>query len=499
MEILRTNKITKIFPGVIALDSVSISFDSGQIHCIIGENGAGKSTLIKCITGLYEPECGEIFIDGQNVNDKKNLFKKIAYVPQEIDLFEHLSVAENLFMPYESKVNNKLINQRKLENLAKPILSDFSINVSPDDLVKNISVSSQQLLQIARAIIRDNYDVLLLDEPTTSLTTEDTKILFKIIRGIKKEGKAVVFISHKLEEIFEIGDVITVFRNGKKVAFSNLSEIDIPTIIKQMTGRDIKQEVKFYSERVQEEVILEVKKLCGKKFNKIDFELHKGEILGFAGLVGAGRSELLQAIFGYLSIYSGEVFLNGQRLKPNAPYESVERGLIYIPEERKKQGILPMLSVRENISVLTLKNLLDKGIISKNKELKLAEDMIGTYKIKTSDTEKEIRYLSGGNQQKVIIGRTMCSAPQVIIFDEPTKGIDVGTKVEIYKLMKILAEEGLGIILISSEMEEVIKCSNRVITLYEGKKIQEFSYDIDKEEILSSIIGVKKNGGCVCE
>ena len=303
MNILEAKNITKMFPGVIALDSVDIAFELGEIHAIIGENGAGKSTLIKCLTGVYEPEEGEILIGGKNAMKNKNLFNKIAYVPQEIDLFGYMSVAENLFIPYEKSGIKGTVNQKELEERAISVLEKFSIPVKPGDLVKDISISSQQLLQIARATVHEDYEVLMLDEPTTSLTSKDTEILFDIVKKIKKENKAIIFISHKLEEIFQLADVITVFRNGKKVAYSELKDVDNNWVIRQMTGRELDQNEYFYSEKISDEVLLEVNNLTGEYFTDVSFSLRKGEILGFSGLVGAGRSELMQAIFGYLPVY----------------------------------------------------------------------------------------------------------------------------------------------------------------------------------------------------
>ena len=474
-----------------ALDSVDVSFEPGEIHCIIGENGAGKSTLIKCLTGVYEPETGEVLVNGEDAMKNKALFGKVAYVPQEIDLFGYMSVTENLFLPFEKSGIRGTVNQKELQKRAVPILEKFRIPVKPDELVKDISVSSQQLLQIARATVHEDYDVLMLDEPTTSLTTRDTQILFDIVKEIQKENKAIIFISHKLEEIFALGDVITVFRNGKKVAYSRLDEIDIPWVIKQMTGRELNQDQVFYSDKVSDEILLEVNNLTGERFTDISFQLKKGEILGFSGLVGAGRSELMQAIFGYLPVYSGNVRLDGKDWKLGDTNYSVNHGFIYLPEERKKQGILPVLSIRENISISVLDDLKSGINISRRKEDELAQRVIETYDVKTPGADKEIQFLSGGNQQKVIIGRAMSCNPKVLVFDEPTKGIDVGTKAEIYRLMKELAEEkGIGIILISSEMEEIKKCSNRIIALYEGKMAGEYDAKADKEEILGAIIGV---------
>lgn len=491
MKVLEAKNITKQFPGVIALDQVDVTFELGKIHCIIGENGAGKSTLIKCLTGVYIPEQGEVLIDGKDALKNKVLFKKIAYVPQEIDLFDNMSVAENLFIPYEQSGITRMVNQKELERRALPLLKKFRIDVRPDELVRDISISDQQLLQVARATVHEDYEVLLLDEPTTSLTTNDSKVLFDIINEIKNENKAIVFISHKLDEMFALGDEITVFRNGKNVAHSEISTVDADWIIMKMTDKKLDQEERFQSHRVTDEVVLKVDNLTGERFQNISFELKKGEILGFTGLVGAGRSELMQAIFGYLPVYSGTVEYMGKDWKTGDTHYAVRNGFIYLPEERKKQGILPVLSVRENITMSMLDELKSGFGISNKKEQEVVAEVIETYEIKTSDAEKQIQFLSGGNQQKAIIGRAMKSNPQVLVFDEPTKGIDVGTKTEIYRLMKKLAESGIAIILISSEMEEIKKCSNRIIALYEGEKVVEYDEHADKEQILSAIIGVK--------
>ena len=493
MSVLEAKNISKKFPGVLALDSVDISFEPGEIHAVIGENGAGKSTLIKCLTGVYIPEEGEVLVEGRNAIKNKDLFKKVAYVPQEIDLFKHMTVAENLFMPFEKFDIKGTINQRELGKKALPILEKFNIPVSPSDLVKDISVSSQQLLQIARAVSNVDYEVLMLDEPTTSLTVKDTKILFDIVKRIASENKAVVFISHKLEEIFELCDVITVFRNGKRISYAKISEVDDGWIVKQMTGREKVLDQKFYSEKVSNENIMEVKKLSGERFHEVSFNLRRGEILGFTGLVGAGRSELMQAILGILPIYSGEIIFEGEPWKKGDSNWSVSKGYIYLPEERKKDGILPMLSIRENISITALDSLRSGLGLSRTKEQDLADDIIKLYDIKTPDADKQIQFLSGGNQQKVIIGRSMNAKPKVLVFDEPTKGIDVGTKIEIYKLMKRLAEEEqIGIIMISSEMEEIMKCSNRIIALYDGHNAGEYNASTDDRILLGAIIATDK-------
>ena len=494
-KVLEAKNVTKVFPGVVALDSINVSFEPGKVHCLVGENGAGKSTLIKCLTGVYEPERGEIKIDGEDAQKHKKLFEKVAYVPQEIDLFFDMSVAENLFIPYERSGIKGMVNQKKLNEMALPIMKKFNIKSAPDTLVRDIPVSQQQLLQIARATVFEEYEVLMLDEPTTSLTTDDAKSLFETIEQLKAEGKAIVFISHKLEEVFSLGDTITVFRNGKQVAEVEASEVDVPWVVTNMTGHALDESETFMSEGVSDEVILEVNNLSGEQFKNASFNLKRGEIIGFSGLVGAGRSELLQAVFGYLPAVSGEVKFFGEDWKLGDTSASVDNGMFYLPEERRQQGILADLSVKDNTVISKLNKLLKGGLISAKEENKSAAESVERYNVKTPTIKKEIKFLSGGNQQKVIIARAMSCEPRILIFDEPTKGIDVGTKTEIYRLMKKIAEEeGAGIILISSEMNEILKCSNRIYTMYDGKIVGEFDKNATGEQILHSILGLGKDG-----
>ncbi|WP_311491889.1 sugar ABC transporter ATP-binding protein [uncultured Anaerococcus sp.] len=477
--------ITKIFPGVIALDDVSIQFEKGKVHAIIGENGAGKSTLIKCLTGVHSPTKGEILLCGKEAKLNDIEFKKVAYVPQEINLFENMSVSENLFMPYEGNT----INFKRINSDAKPILKKFKIDVVPNELVKNISVSQKQLLQIARACTNSDFHTILFDEPTTSLSEKDTENFFEIIKELKSQSKAIVFISHKLEEIFRISDVVSIFRNGKNIGVHDVSGINEDFIIKEMTGKNINYNEDFSSKNVQEDVILEVHNITGKMFRDISFNLKRGEILGFSGLVGAGRTELMQSIFGYLKFVDGYYVLDGEKISESNTTDSVNRGLIYLPEERKQQGIFSHLSVRENISVALSDLIVKYGFVVNKLEKQLVDNIISEYNIKTASKESIISYLSGGNQQKVIIGRSMYTNPKVLIFDEPTKGIDIGTKTEIYKLMKGLAEKGISIIIISSEMDELIKCSNRIITLHDGEIVSQFDKPFEREKLMKAILG----------
>ena len=496
MQVMEARKITKRFPGVVALKDVDIGFELGKIHCILGENGAGKSTLIKVLTGVYMPDEGAVIIDGKDPVEDPSLFDYVAYVPQELDLFGSMTVADNLFIPFEkSGITDKLLSRKKIEDLARPWLEKFHMTVEPDQLVQDISVSEQQLLQIARAVIHEKAKFIMLDEPTTSLTTTDTERLFAVVRELKQAGKGIIFISHKLEEVFALGDEITVLRNGEKVAYASIQDVDIPWVIRQMAGRDVSQDGNFIPQCEPGEVLLDVEGLSGERFENVSFQLRSGEILGMSGLVGAGRSEVMQAIFGYLPVWAGKATVNGKPWKFGDTHYSVSNGLIYLPEERKKQGILPFMGGKDNLTITLLDNLKSGPLISPGKEKGLSGEIVDAYDIKISSLDQLIMNLSGGNQQKAIIGRSMFCHPKVLVFDEPTKGIDVGTKTEIYKLMKKHAEEsGVGIILISSEMEEVLKCSNRILAMYNGRIIREFSAEeADKESVLNAIMGIRQD------
>ncbi len=484
--------IRKTFPGVVALDNINIRLELGKVHCIVGENGAGKSTLIKILTGVYHPEQGSLSIFGQDAFKQRQLFRKIAYVPQEIDLLPSLTVAENLFIPFNADVyRNKIVRAKVLERQAAPVLERFHIKARPSDIVGKIPISEQQLLQIAHAIVNKSSEIILLDEPTTSLVSNDIKILFEVIEELKKSNKAVVFISHKLEEVFAVGDEVTVLRNGMQVGNALVAETSIAWVIEKMVGQEIDPTAKYRPTGIGSTTVLKVNDITGKGFRNISFELKEGEILGLAGLVGAGRSEIVQGIFGYKPFWSGSIELFGKRITSPNPATSIRNGVLYLPEARKQQGIFPYLPVLENISVILLEMLKALFLISGAKEARVGADVMRAYNIKAESLAQKIIFLSGGNQQKVIIGRAMYRKPRILIFDEPTKGIDVGAKTEIYRLMKEIAErERISIILISSEIDEVMKCSNRILVIYNGEKAGEFpTTDADRTDIISAMIG----------
>ncbi len=460
---------------------------------MVGENGAGKSTLVKILTGVEAPDAGEILIKGVRASQNAHVFDKIAYVPQELTLFPDLTVAENLFMPFsKSGLTAKFLTQHKLNKAALPFLEAFALPAEPSQKVRMLSVSDQQLLQLARAATKRDLEILILDEPTTSLTNRETDRLFEIIRRLRKQGKGIVFISHKLEEILGLGDFVTVLRNGEKVGESEMSKIDSPWIVGRMCGEELDLEENCQPAAQESSTILSVSNLSGEHFRNVSFSLQRSEVLGFAGLVGAGRSEVMQTLYGFVPKTSGSAVLEGRPWKFKDTNWAVRHGVIYLSEERKLHGILPSESVRHNIGISLLKQTAPQFLISGRREKLLVKSIVADYDIRTPSIEDAIMHLSGGNQQKAIVGRSMAIRPKILIFDEPTKGIDIRTKTYIYHLVKRLAEdERLGIILISSELEELLKCANRIITMYAGAISGQFqTRTTTREQLLKSIIGI---------
>ena len=491
MAYLDAEGLGREYPGVRALDSVDLALELGRVHILAGENGAGKSTLVKILTGALPQSSGTLRIDGRDPATHPELYKTIAYVPQELTLFANMSVAENLFLPYGRTGHRGLIFQRRaIERDAQPYLDRFGITAQPSDLVRTISVPEQQLLQIARASTNQTMKVLVLDEPTSALTRTEVDRVFNVIRDFRDGQHAIVFISHKMDEIFDIGDDYTVLRNGRKVGAGRMAETDAGDLIRAMSGEVLKLDDTYQPAAAfpgAGDDILVVEGLRGTGFSEATFTLRRGEILGFAGLVGAGRSELMQTIFGYRKTLGGRVRFCGETLAPNSPARAVAKGLIYLSEERKHHGIFARMSVRDNIGMAIYGQT--SGLsISAGKEKAAVANVIAAYDIKASSMSQEIVYLSGGNQQKAIIGRSMARRPKLIIFDEPTKGIDVRTKAEIYRIMKRLAEEGVGIILISSEMTELRKCATRIVTMHAGRISGEFDAATTSNETLVGAI-----------
>ncbi|SMC82917.1 sugar ABC transporter ATP-binding protein [Primorskyibacter flagellatus] len=492
MAYLEARGLGRDFPGVTALNDVDIDVESGRAHVLVGENGAGKSTFVKLVTGTDRPSRGQIRIDGKDAAEHPDLFRYIAYVPQELSLFPHMSVAENLLMPFHASGHRGLVRRRTLEAKTQSYLDRFGIAAKPSDLVRNISVPDQQLLQIARASTNTDMRVLILDEPTSALTPVEVERVFRVVRDFHERGIGVVFISHKMDEVFDIGDDYTVLRNGKKVDAGQLADVDEDRLIRAMSGQKLELGTMFRPKVPRGKPLLTVTGLSGRKFDDVSFTLDRGEILGFAGLVGSGRSEIMQTIFGFLKARGGRVSLDGADWPLGDTTKSVAGGMLYLSEERKHHGIFPHLSLRENIG-LSITDLTNSPLgISAARERAAVDDIIKDYEIRTASREKKISFLSGGNQQKAIIGRAMAMTPKILIFDEPTKGIDVRTKAQIYKIMQGLAEQGIGIILVSSEMDELRKCASRIITMHSGRITGDFdSATADSEQLVGAIFATE--------
>ena len=471
MELLELHNITKRYPGVTALDNVSISFRQGEVHALVGENGAGKSTFIKTISGAVQADEGEIVFDGvshKHMTPHEALGLGISVVYQELIQFEAMSVADNLFMSTE---NGKELFVNDAQRCAKTaeLLEKFHCHVSPKALIRELSVANRQIVEISKAILK-NARVLILDEPTASITVEEQRRLFDVIRELKAQGVTVIYISHRLEELFEICDRVSVLRDGKYVDTIDINDTDKQQLIKLMVGRSLSENYPPKTNPAEGEVILEVNKLCGNGVKDISFKLRKSEILGFAGLVGAGRTELMHLLYGAAPIESGSVRFKGEELKLQAPEDAMKAGIGLIPEDRKQQGCFLEKPIFWNISVSNIEKLCKGLFVDKGREMEQAESYKERLRIKTPNLRINALALSGGNQQKVVIAKSLASLPDVLIFDEPTRGIDIGARYEIYQLMIELTQQGKSILMVSSDMEELLGMSERIVVLHEGEQ-----------------------------
>ena len=475
--LLEMRGITKRFPGVTALDRVDFELEKGEVHVLLGENGAGKSTLIKMLSGVYEPDEGEILLNGEPVSISSATVAQelgISTIYQEFNLVPQLTVAENVFLGRQPR-RFGLVNRRRMNKEARELLERMKVRVDPGALVSDLGVAQRQMVEIAKALSLDAR-ILIMDEPTASLSGREVERLFDIIRGLKSEEVSMIFISHHLEEVAEIGDRVTVLRDGKFVDRVPAST-DRSEFVRMMVGRSIENQFPRRRPEIGE-VLLEVKNLSREGvLEDISFEVRAGEVVGMAGLVGAGRTELARAIFGIDPVDSGEVWVEGRRMERVDPREAKHRGLGFVTEDRQGQGIVPPLSVAENLGLASLEESTHVGLVNRREQRKQAEKMIENLNIRTPGPEQEIRYLSGGNQQKVVIGKWLLVDSKVLIMDEPTRGIDVGAKVEIYELMNELTENGAGILMISSELPEVLGMSDRILVMSGGRITGELSVE----------------------
>lgn len=486
-NILELKHITKLYPGVVALDDVSLTVRRGEILALIGENGAGKSTLIKTCSGAIEPTKGEIVIDGESfasMTPKLAEKKGIGVIYQEFNLVGDLSVAENIFLGRAIR-KGIVVDQRAMEREAKKILDSLHIDISPRSLVKTLSVGYQQMVEIAKAVSQ-NARVLIMDEPSAPLTNAEVESMFDIVDQLKANEVSIIYISHRLEEIFRLSDRITVLRDGQYVTTLNTSETNQDELVRYMVGRELKE---IYPARnqdcIEDEVVFEAQGVCGNGDKDISLKIHKGEVVGLGGLVGAGRTEFAELVFGMKEKTGGKFVFRGKEISPKSPREAINLGIGLVPEDRKAKGVLLTLSIRNNINMPIYPRISRGSVIDTKKENAIAEKYKEEISIKTPTLDQLVKNLSGGNQQKVILAKWLAADSEILIFDEPTRGIDVGAKQEIYTLINTLVEQGKAVLLISSEMEELMGMSDRIIVLSEGHVTGELSKDeFDQETIM---------------
>lgn len=477
-RVLTFSHITKTYPGVVALKDVSASFEEGKVHALLGENGAGKSTLIKVLSGAANPDSGEVHIFGkayQRLTPKLSQSLGIGVIYQEFNLVPQLSVAENIFLGHEHR-NGLFVDKKRMIAVAEKLLSELGVKLDPAAEVRSLSVAYMQIVEIAKAMSR-NARILVLDEPTAPLTGNEVDALFSLIRALRQRGVTMLYISHRMEELFEICDTVTVLRDGEIVDALPMEGADRQKLIDLMVGRQLLEEFPQKNYAVCD-TVLAVDKLCSARVRDVSFSLCRGEILGIAGLVGAGRTELARLLFGADPIRSGTILLDGEPLAPRSPADAIRRGLALVPEDRKRHGLLLELSVRHNISLPILRALARFLLVDRNGERAQVLDFIENLRIKTPGDGVRIKNLSGGNQQKAVIAKWLATRSKVLIFDEPTRGIDVGAKQEIYRLMHRLAADGLGIIMISSEMPELLGMADRILVMRDGALVGQ----MDKSE-----------------
>ena len=472
-NLVRMEGIDKRFPGVHALRAVDFDLRAGEVHALMGENGAGKSTLMKCLSGVYRPSSGRILIAGQEVtlpNPKAAQDQGIGIIHQELALMRDLTVAQNIWIGREPRLSFGRIDEAKLNADAAAIFRGMNIPMDPTTPVEGLTIARQQMVEIAKALSYRSR-VLIMDEPTAALNDAEIAELFTIIRRLKAEGVGIVYISHKMDEIRRIADRVTVMRDGAYVGTVQAADTPIRTIIAMMVGRELSDEAPAIPDLSRAEVALEVRGICrGRALRDISFSLRKGEILGFAGLMGAGRTELARAIFGADPRDAGEIIVHGHHVSIASPADAVRAGIGYLSEDRKHFGLALGMDVRANVALASLPRYVDRlGRIDEGRLATIARDYIATLRIRTPSDRQEVRLLSGGNQQKVVIAKWLLRDCDILIFDEPTRGIDVGAKAEIYRLLTDLAAEGKAIIVISSELPEVLRLSHRIAVMCEGR------------------------------
>jgi ribose transport system ATP-binding protein len=488
--ILKMNHITKIFPGVLALDNVSMEFEEGEVHAIIGENGAGKSTLIKILTGAHEPTGGTIELFGHkytHFTPHEAIEKGISAIYQEFILIPYLTVTENIFFGRE-EMNGIFLKKAEMQQKTRELCREMGVDVDPKAKVQDLGVAYQQIVEIVKAVSQ-NAKVLVMDEPSAPLTTKEIGAMFNVVRKLKEKGVTILYISHRLEEIFEICDRVSIMRDGQYIKTAKTCEITKSELIAHMVGRELGENFPGGAGKAGE-VVLKADHLMTSRVKDVSFELRRGEILGFGGLVGAGRTETAMALFGVDALKGGHIELNGKSVRIKSPRDAISKGIGLIPEDRKKYGLVLSMQVKENITYSILQSLSSFSFVKKKTEEEISENLRGELKIKTPSLRQRAKNLSGGNQQKVVLAKWLATKCDVLIFDEPTRGIDVGAKQEIYYLMNELTQQGKSIIMISSEMPELIGMSDRIIVMHEGIVAGELAkHEYTQEKILEIASG----------
>ncbi len=484
--LLEMKGIRKQFPGVLALKDVSLEVRAGEVHALLGENGAGKSTLIKVLGGIYIPEEGEILINGEkvhigNVHDSQRC--GVSVIHQELVLVPKMTVAENIFLGREP-VKKGVVDRDRMNRQAAELLNSFDLDISPECAIEDLTIAQQQMVEITKAL-SFNSQILVMDEPTSSLSDKEVSFLFKIIRKLKEQGVGIIYISHRMSELNEISDRVTVMRDGEYIGTVETKTTSHDRLIAMMVGRQL---TNYYTRTFTDsrEKVLEVKNLSdGKLLKGVSFDLYKGEILGFAGLVGAGRSEVMKCLFGLDPYIEGEILLDGEKVNIRHPGDAMAHGIALVPESRKEEALFMAQSVKFNTSIKVLRDFIRGIFVNDRKEEEIASTYINKMSIKTPSSMQIIENLSGGNQQKVVIGRWLATNPRILILDEPTRGVDVGAKAEIYAIMNELALQGMAIIMISSELPEVINMSDRVVVMCNGAVTGTLGHsEMDQEKIM---------------
>jgi rhamnose transport system ATP-binding protein len=482
--ILELKNISKSFSGVEVLHHVSLALRPGEVHALLGENGAGKSTLVKVITGVHQPDSGEVLLDGGPVHFRDTWETRqagITAIYQELSLFPDLDVAENIFAGYQPTAAGGRIDWRKLYKKANELLNSLGVHLDLRQKARSLSIAQQQMVEIARAFSL-NARILIMDEPTSSLTLNEVADLFRLVRRLREEGKAIIFISHRLEELFEIADRVTVLRDGTYVDTRSMKDVTRDDLIRMMVGRTIsnlfpKQDVKAG------EVVLETENLTrAGAFRDISFTLRKGEILGMAGLVGAGRTNVARAIFGVEPATGGRIKIDGREVTVTSPQQAIGLGLAYVPEDRQLHGLIPAMHITSNISLPMLREFSRSGWLNFKKERRASYEAARQMEVRANNIWQRARELSGGNQQKVVLAKWLATQPCILILDEPTRGIDVGTKAAVHALMSKLASEGMAILMISSELPEVLGMSDRILVMHEGQMTAQFTREKATQE-----------------